>query len=194
MERLNPSLAIERNKYEQQLADQGIRYGSPAYENMMRNYSMQANDARLGVIGQGGAEQQRLSEMARLAGEFGNKAQQQIYEQAKGAASSATRRSSKPTSNCSGAASSAMRRSSSSSRRRRSAAPLPMRRWRRTSSRRQTAFNATNAARQQYLNEQFALRNQPINEITALLSGSQVQQPNFLQPNSRPSQPPTWLD
>ena len=48
MERLNPSLAIERNKYEQQLADQGIRYGSPAYENAMRNYSMQANDARLG--------------------------------------------------------------------------------------------------------------------------------------------------
>ena len=54
----------ERNKYEQQLSDQGIRYGSPAYENAMRNYSMQANDARLGVIGQAGQEQQRLSDGA----------------------------------------------------------------------------------------------------------------------------------
>jgi len=48
----------------------------------------------------------------------------------------------------------------------------------------QTAFNATNAARQQYLNEQFALRNQPINEISALLTGSQVAQPNFINPNT----------
>ena len=79
MQRLDPSLAVERNKYEQQLADQGIRYGSPAYEDAMRNYSMQANDARLGVIGQAGQEQTRLSEMARAAGEFTNKAQQQAY-------------------------------------------------------------------------------------------------------------------
>ena len=47
-----------------------------------------------------------------------------------------------------------------------------------------TAFNAANAARQQYLDEQFALRNQPINEITALLSGSQVQRPNFVNTGS----------
>jgi hypothetical protein len=44
----------------------------------------------------------------------------------------------------------------------------------------QTIFNAQNANRQQYLAEQYALRNQPINETTALLSGSQVQNPNFV--------------
>lgn len=36
-----------------------------------------------------------------------------------------------------------------------------------------------NAYRQQSLQEQLALRNQPLNELSALLSGSQVQQPNF---------------
>ncbi|MGB0439957.1 MAG: hypothetical protein ACPGFC_07625, partial [Paracoccaceae bacterium] len=36
----------------------------------------------------------------------------------------------------------------------------------------------TDAQRAQAMQEQFALRNQPINEITALLSGSQVSNPN----------------
>ena len=38
------------------------------------------------------------------------------------------------------------------------------------------------AARAAALNEQVALRNQPINEISALLSGSQVANPNFISP------------
>lgn len=37
-----------------------------------------------------------------------------------------------------------------------------------------------NAGRSQYLQEQYAARNQPLNEIAALLSGSQVTQPNFV--------------
>ena len=165
MERLNPSLAIERNKYEQQLADQGIRPGSPAFENMMRNYAMQANDARLGVIGKGGEEQARLSQMAREAGEFANTAQQQGYEQAFGRAQF-------------GNAAQQQQFSQEAMRGTFSNAALAQ-----NFQQGATAFNATNAARQQYLNEQFALRNQPINEITALLSGSQVQQPNFLTTN-----------
>jgi len=53
----------------------------------------------------------------------------------------------------------------------------------------QQRFDAQNKARQQWLSEQYALRNQPINEITALMSGSQVQQPNFVTTPS--SQIPT---
>ena len=45
----------------------------------------------------------------------------------------------------------------------------------------QAQFAAQNQQRTQYLQEQYALRNQPINETTALLSGSQVQQPTFTQ-------------
>lgn len=45
---------------------------------------------------------------------------------------------------------------------------------------RQKMFDAQNASRSQYLSEQYAQRNQPINEISALLSGAQVQNPNFV--------------
>jgi hypothetical protein len=40
-------------------------------------------------------------------------------------------------------------------------------------------YDASRAQRQQSMEEQFALRSQPINEISALLSGSQVNAPNF---------------
>lgn len=50
-------------------------------------------------------------------------------------------------------------------------------------------FNAQNSLRNQTLQEQFAVRNQPINEITALLSGSQVSQPQFQM--NQPSPIPT---
>ena len=184
MERLNPSLAIERNKYEQQLADQGIRLGSPAYDNAMRNYSMQANDARLGVIGAGrpgaaaavgdvaaGWRVRQQGAAADLrAGQGPRRVRQSAQQQA--------------TSSSSGAGNSTTPRSSRTSRRRRSAARSPMPALAQNFGQAQTAFNASNAARQQYLNEQFALRNQPINEISALLTGSQVSQPNFVNPNT----------
>jgi len=162
MERLDPSLQQERGKYEQQLADQGIRYGSPAYENAMRNYSMQANDARLGVIGKGGEEQARLSTMAREAGEFANNAAQQQYEQTYGRANFAN-------------AAQQQQFAQNAQRGTFNNAALAQ-----NFQQAGTAFNAANAARQQYLDEQFALRNQPINEISALLSGSQVSKPSFL--------------
>ena len=164
--RINPSLEIERNKYEQQLADQGIQYGSPAYENAMRNYAIQANDTRYGAIAQGGAEQQRLSDMARQAGEFHNAAAQQQYEQLFGR----------------GQFYNAGQQQDFSQQAQRGtfANAAQAQNFQQA----QSAFNASNAARQQYLNEQFALRNQPINEISALLSGSQVAQPNFLQSNT----------
>jgi hypothetical protein len=50
----------------------------------------------------------------------------------------------------------------------------------------QSGFNAQNAARNQYMQEQYQQRNQPLNEISALMSGSQVQNPNWL--NSPQSQ------
>ena len=190
MQRLNPSLAIERNKYEQQLADQGIRYGSPAFDNAMRNYSMQANDARLGVIAQGGQEQQRLSEMSRLAGEFGNKAQQQIYEQAKGRGEFGNTAQQQAYEQMFGRGqffNAAQQQQFSQEATRGTFANAALAQNFQQAG---TAFNAANATRQQYLDEQFALRNQPINEISALLTGSQVQQPNFLN-TSGPTIPTT---
>ena len=43
-----------------------------------------------------------------------------------------------------------------------------------------TQFDAANQTRDKWLQEQYALRAQPLQEITALQSGSQIQQPNFV--------------
>ena len=43
-----------------------------------------------------------------------------------------------------------------------------------------TAAQLANDARGQYMQEAYAARNQPINEINALMAGSQVNQPNFV--------------
>ena len=47
MARINPQLDIQKQQLQQQLADQGIRYGSAAYNNAFIPYNQQANDARL---------------------------------------------------------------------------------------------------------------------------------------------------
>lgn len=190
MERINPSLAIERNKYEQQLADQGIRYGSPAYENAMRNYAIQANDARYGAIAQGGAEQQRLSDIARQAGEFFNKGQQQAYEQAKGRGEFANTAAQQQYEQAFGRAQFGNAAQQQKFAQEAMGGTFANAAKAQNFQQAQSAFNASNAARQQYLNEQFALRNQPINEISALLSGSQVASPNFLNTGG-PSIPTT---
>jgi hypothetical protein len=84
MARINPQLSLEKQKLEQQLADQGIRYGSQAYNNAMLPYNQQANDARFSAISQAGTEQQRMMDMAAQRAGFQNAAQQQAYNQAQG--------------------------------------------------------------------------------------------------------------
>jgi hypothetical protein len=160
--RLNPQLAIEKNQVAQSLADQGIRYGSDAYNAAMDNYNRQANDARLAVTQAGGAEQQRMTEEAKAQAEFQNQAQQQREQeqQARGqffnqaAQQDFTKALTTGQFYNAGAAQELTRQ--------------------------QAAFNAQNAQRQQYLSEMYGQRSQPINEITALMSGSQVAQPSFV--------------
>ena len=153
MQRMNPQLAIEKQGIQQQLQDQGIRPGSQAYSDAMMNYSRQANDARLGVIGQAGTEQQRMTDEAAQLAAFQNAAQGQQYQQNAALGSFYNAGLAQQT------------------------------------AQQQSGFNAQNAARNQYMQEQYQQRNQPLNEISALMSGSQVQQPNWL--NSPTSQIPT---
>jgi hypothetical protein len=58
--RLNPSLEQSRTGIETRLTNQGLRPGSEAWENAMRDVGMQQNDARLAVTAAGGAEQARV--------------------------------------------------------------------------------------------------------------------------------------
>ena len=169
--RLNPQLAKERGGIEQRLADQGIRYGSQAYTSAMDDYNRQANDLRLGVTAQGGQEQQRMNQMAQQLARFQNAAQQQGYEQTLGAASFANQaqgqqfgqNAAQATFGNAGLAQQLAQA--------------------------QSGFNAAQSARNQYMQEQYAQRNQPINEITSLMSGSQINQPNFI--NTPGAQIPT---
>jgi len=166
--RLNPQLSRERSNIEQRLQDQGIRYGSTAYKAAMDDYNRQANDLRLGVTAQAGQEQQRMMDMAAQKAGFENAAQQQQYQELlqSGTFANAAQRDTFQQQAARGEFANAGL-----------AQQLAQQ---------QTAFNAQNMARNQYMNEQYALRNQPINEISSLLSGSQINNPNFVNtPNNQ---------
>jgi hypothetical protein len=142
-QRMSPQLELDRQRLEQRLADQGIRYGDPAYQNAMSDFNRQLTDVRLGITTQAGAEQQRMMDMAAQRAGFQNAAQQQAHAQAQARVNAYNNAIAQ------------------------------------NLARNQSIFNAQNALRQSNLAEQYALRGQPINEITALLSGSQVQQPQW---------------
>jgi len=171
MARMNPSLQQEESRVQQQLADQGIRYGSQAYNDAMRTYQQQANDARYGAIAQGGQEQQRLDAMAAQRAAFQNQAQQQGYEQNLGQGTFYNQGQGQlfqQNAALAGFANAGLAQQQAQA---------------------SAGFNAAQAARAQWLQEQYANRNQPLNEISALMSGSQVSQPNFV--NAPSTQIPT---
>jgi hypothetical protein len=186
MQRMNPQLQRERAGVEQRLADQGIRYGSQAYTSAMDDYNRQANDARFAAVGQAGTEQQRMSDMAAKAAGFENAAQQQAYTQAQGRGEFANQAQSQNYTQALGAGSFANAAQQQQNAQNASAAGFNNAGLAQQLGQQQSIFNASNAARNQSMQEQYAQRNQPLNEITSLMSGSQVQSPNWL--NSPQSQ------
>ena len=170
-DRMNPQLQRERGNIEQRLADQGIRYGSQAYKDAMSDYSRQANDMRLGVTVAGGAEQQRMNQMAAERAAFQNAAQQQGFQQLLGRGTFANQAQNQQVAQNAGAA-----------------AFMNAARQQQLGQQ-QSLFNANQAQRSAWMNEQYARRNQPINEISSLMSGSQINQPNFI--NAPTTQIPT---
>jgi Chaperone of endosialidase len=171
MARMNPQLQIQKQGVEQQLADQGIRYGSQAYADAMDNYNRSANDARWGAISQAGQEQQRMTQEAASQAAFQNAAQEQGYQQQLGAGQFLNQAQQQQYNQNAALASFGN-------------AGLAQQ-----LQQQQAGFNAAQSARNQWMQEQYAQRNQPINEITSLLSGSQVNQPNFI--NTPGAQIPT---
>jgi hypothetical protein len=137
----------------------------------MRTYQQQANDARYGAISQAGQEQQRMDAMAAQRAAFQNAAQEQGYTQALGAGTFFNQAQNQLFQQ--NAAEGAFTNAGLAQQ----------------VGQAQSGFNASEAARNQWLQEQYAQRNQPLNEISALMSGSQVNQPNFV--NAPSSQIPT---
>jgi len=184
--RLNPQLQRERANVEQRLADQGIRYGSQAYASAMDDYNRQANDMRLGVTAAGGAEQQRMMDMAAQRAGFQNAAQQQEFTQKFGRAqfaNEAQKQQFQEQFQAGQFANEAQRNLFTQQAARGEFANAGLAQQ---VAQQQSKFNAQNMARNQFMNEQYALRNQPINEISSLLSGSQINNPNFVNtPNNQ---------
>ena len=189
MARINPQLSIEKQGIEQQLADQGIRYGSQAYTAAMDNYNRQSNDARFAAIGQAGSEQQRMMDMAAQRAGFQNAAQQQAYNQAQGRGAFYNAAQGQQFQEQLGAGQFANAAQAQGFQQQAARADYANAGLAQQMAQAQAGFNADTAARNQYMNEQYAMRNQPINEISSLLSGSQINNPNFV--NTPSNQIPT---
>ena len=187
--RLNPQLQKDRSAIEQRLADQGIRYGSQAYSSAMDDYNRQSNDARLAVTAAGGQEQQRMTEMAAQRAGFKNAAQMQAYNQAQGRGTFANDAQSQNFAQALGAGSFANQAQGQQFQQNAALGSFQNAGLAQQLGQQQSIFNADNSSRNQYLQEQYQQRQQPLNEISGLMSGSQVQNPNWL--NSPQSQIPT---
>lgn len=162
MQRINPQLSQSREALETKLINQGLQPGSEAYNRAIDAAGRQENDARYGAILNAGQEQSRLAGLAANQASFQNNAQQQGYAQNMGnveLANSANQQMYQNQSTATGANNALQDQNFNAQ---------------------QALINAQNAARSQYLNEAYAARSQPINEISALLAGGSVDNPNFV--------------
>ena len=186
---MQPGLNVQQDKLQQQLADQGIRYGSAAYNNAMQPFGAQYNNALLQTIT--GATGQQATEMGiqNQLGQFNNAAQQQAYAQQQGIGQFANDAQQQNYNQMLGAGSFANAAQGQQNAQNAGAASFYNAGAGQQLAQQQSGFNAANSQRNQYMQEQYQQRNQPLNEISALMSGSQVQQPNWL--NSPTSQIPT---
>jgi hypothetical protein len=162
LQRLQPSLDSDRAALETQLANQGLTPGTPAYDRAIDAANRQSNDARLAAIAQAGTEQSRLFGLGLNDAQFRNAAQQQQYAQnANNAAffnAAQNQEFGQDFSNA-GLANSARAQGFNEE---------------------LAAAQFANNARDAQIAQELALRQQPLNEVAALLSGSQVQSPSFV--------------
>lgn len=138
------------------LAQKGIKEGSAAWNSEMERMGRQNTDARLATMLASGQEQSRMVGLARDAATFGNSSllAQMGAENAARLSGAQFGNDARATQGQFGLAAQQAQNNAAL-----------------------TGANFNNAARSQGMQEMFALRNQPINEITALLSGTQVNAP-----------------
>jgi len=165
MSRLEPQLTQNEGMTRQRLANQGLVPGGEAYNNEMRTMGQNRNDLELQAAAQGinldAAMNQQGFNQAQNQGQFGNEAQLAQFNAGLQNAGLGNTAINQNFNNQLAA---------------------------------QTAQNAAqtqnynqqlglaqfgNTAQGQSLDQQLALRNQPLNQITGLMSGSQIQMPQF---------------
>lgn len=183
MARLNTQLDKDRANQDASLANQGIRLGSTGYSNAQADFGRNVNDARMSAILGAGEEQSRLANLERDRAAFQNSAQKQLYDQQLGRATFGNQAQQQQFGqNASRAAfANDATQQNNDNRFRATGANNSLQDQRLNAQ--LTRFNAQNTQRNQALQETFATRNQPLNEISALLSGSQLQSPQWVNSN-----------
>ena len=165
MSRLQPQLTQSEGMTRQRLANQGLVPGGEAYENEMRTMGQNRNDLELQAAAQGinldALMNQQGFEQAAAQGQFGNEAQTSQFNAAlqnAGLGNSALQQNYQNQLSGQSAQNAAIAQNYNQQ--------LG-----------QAQFG--NTAQDQSLAQQLAIRNQPLNQITGLMSGSQIQMPQF---------------
>lgn len=197
MERMNPQLDRQRQQLDTSLANRGIKVGSEAYTRAIEENSRAANDARMAAILNAGQEQSRVTNLNRDQASFGNSARQQEYANATGAtdygnqnamkqfelAEDRNRYDDQIKAQNYGLSEEQRRYGDTMAGQRFSDQQAIQGRSDQNANNRfsqiATLLDAQDRSRSGAMQEQYAARNQPINEISALLSGAQVNTPNF---------------
>lgn len=206
MKRLSPQIDQQRAALESQLANQGIRIGSDAYESAMRQLNQGQNDQRTSVLLAAGQEQSRLANLDAQRAGFQNAAQQQAFGQTLAGGQFAN--AAQAQANGQNAALAQFGNAAQQQRFGQNAmqadfgnnARQQMFQNQSTVTAQNNAlqdqalnaqlarFNAQNTQHNQALQEAFAKRQQPLNEIIGLMGGAPIQQPNFVN-SSMPNIP-----
>ena len=165
MRRLEPSLARQRTSTETQLINQGLRPGTEAYDNAARILGEQENDLRSQAALQGlnldiGANQQGFSQ-ALQGGQFANAADLAQF----GAGMQSQQAANQAIAQNYGQGMTAAQAQNATEAQRYNQA--------------MQAAQFGNTAQQQALAQALLQRQLPLNEINALMSGSQIQNPQF---------------
>ena len=209
--RLNPQLDLDRASLETRLVNQGFQRGSPAFNTEMDAENRQANDARMQVILAGGAEQSRLAGLDKQAGDFANAATGQAFGMDT-ASATANNQAIAGEGQFKNAARTQEQQDFTAALKFNNDTTQQQQQFNNAANQQmydnamqgtkfnnatQTdAFNSDmsraayqNASRAQGIQEAQASRNQPINEISALMSGSQVQPLQFQPYQYQPMAP-----
>jgi hypothetical protein len=201
MSRLEPQLQRKRAQLETQLTNQGLVRGGEAYNAAIQEAQQGENDLRTQAALQGiGLDQQARAQAfgeQQAAGQFANQAalsgfganvqNQQLYNQAvqqnlqqglsiQDAQNRAAQQMFGQRMDIQGLYNTSLAQNQNAALQQQAAANQSQAQ---DFNQRLQAAQFGNTALQQSLAQQLALRNQPLNEITALMSGSQVQMPQF---------------
>lgn len=194
--RLNPELDRERSSLENSLVNQGFQRGTQAFDEAMNQYGRQANDAYMQADLAGSNEQSRLAGLALQQGQFANSAQQQDYTQQQGRGLfglQATGQNNASNLAANQFANSAAGQAFSQDQSRLNfnntvgqqgyqndltGANLNNQNAQQTFANQQANASLQNQEQATALQQLFGVRSFPINQITALMSGGQVQSPS----------------